>query len=94
LEGLEAGFDKYLQGPRATYLDTGCQEEETISRIDNAEVGHGNSSNLMLTIDSRMQHLAEVQLKEAVRNKGAKGGVAIIMDTRTGEVLAMANEWI
>ena len=34
----------------------------------------------------------ETHLKEAVISKGAKGGLAIVMDPKTGEILAMANE--
>ena len=48
--------------------------------------------NLVLTIDSRIQHLVESHLKAAVKAKGAKGGFAIVMDPRTGEILALANE--
>jgi cell division protein FtsI (penicillin-binding protein 3) len=48
--------------------------------------------NILLTIDSRIQYLVETQLKEAVESKMAKGAMAIVMDPRTGEVLAMAQE--
>jgi cell division protein FtsI (penicillin-binding protein 3) len=34
----------------------------------------------------------ESQLKEAVQSKGAKGGMAVVMDPKTGEILALANE--
>ena len=50
------------------------------------------SVNIVLTIDSRIQYLVETHLKEAVVSKGAKGGIAIVMDPKTGEILAMANE--
>jgi cell division protein FtsI (penicillin-binding protein 3) len=46
----------------------------------------------VLTIDSRIQYLVETHLKQAVQDKGAKGGVAIVMDPKTGEILALANE--
>ena len=98
LEGLESGFEEYLKGNpvklpvsqdakgKKLYINTG-----NVPTVQNA-TGQGDSANLILTIDSRIQHLAEMQLREAVQSKGAKGGVVIVMDTRTGEILAMANE--
>lgn len=49
----------------------------------------GNS--IVLTIDKTIQYTAEKELAEAVRRNGAKGGTAIVMNPKTGEVLAMAN---
>ena len=49
----------------------------------------GNS--VVLTIDKTIQYTAEKELAEAVRKSGAKGGTAIVMDPKSGEVLAMAN---
>lgn len=93
LEGLESGFEEYLKGSpvKLTVLQDAKRKTIYASGSD-APAAQGDSANLILTIDSRIQHLAEMQLKEAVQNKGAKGGVVIVMDTRTGEILAMANE--
>lgn len=49
----------------------------------------GNS--VVLTIDKTIQYTAERELAEAVKKSGAKGGTAIVMDPKSGEVLAMAN---
>lgn len=93
LEGLESGYDEHLKGtPKKLIWSQDAKKKRLNSRIEDSVVGQSDSGNLILTIDSRIQHLAETQLGEAVRNKGAKGGVAIIMDPRTGEILAMANE--
>jgi cell division protein FtsI (penicillin-binding protein 3) len=53
---------------------------------------NGKDYNILLTIDSRIQYLVETQLKEAVESKMARGGIAMVMDPRTGEILAMAQE--
>jgi len=45
-----------------------------------------------LTIDNRIQYLVENHLREAVLSKGAKSGIAIVMDPKTGEILALANQ--
>jgi cell division protein FtsI (penicillin-binding protein 3) len=54
---------------------------------------HGDSEknyNLILTIDSRIQHVVEQQLVRAIGETGARRAAAVVMDPRTGEILAMA----
>ena len=45
----------------------------------------------MLTLDHSIQYRAEQALLEAVAKSRAKSGTAIVLDPRTGEVLALAN---
>jgi len=47
---------------------------------------------LRLSIDLRIQYLAYRELKAAVRDNKARGGSAVVLDVRTGEVLAMVNQ--
>lgn len=48
--------------------------------------------NVVLTIDETIQHFAEKALNQAmVHSKPSKGAVAIVMDPKTGEILALAN---
>ena len=47
-------------------------------------------TGLVLTIDATVQYLAERELDAAWRATGAKGGMVLAMDPRTGEILAMA----
>jgi cell division protein FtsI/penicillin-binding protein 2 len=44
-----------------------------------------------LTIDARIQSVAELALERAVLRTGAKSGVAVVVDPRSGDILAMAN---
>jgi cell division protein FtsI (penicillin-binding protein 3) len=46
---------------------------------------------LTLTIDERMQYVAEQELKAGVEAKHARSGTAIVMNPYTGEILALAN---
>jgi cell division protein FtsI (penicillin-binding protein 3) len=93
LEGLELRFDEYLKGaPERLKWTRDAKGKRLYPRIDPATAKQKESSNLILTIDSRIQYLVESQLKEAVQSKGAKGGLAIVMDPKTGEILALANE--
>jgi cell division protein FtsI (penicillin-binding protein 3) len=93
LEGLEQGYDRYLKGTPAKLIwARDAKGKKLYPRIQRPVIVEDKAYNLILTIDSRIQYLVESQLKEAVRDKGAKGGFAVVMDPRTGEILAMANE--
>ncbi|MBI4665895.1 MAG: penicillin-binding protein 2 [Nitrospinae bacterium] len=48
--------------------------------------------DMVLTIDERVQYITEKALEKQVLKSGAKGGVAIVMDPATGEILAMAEQ--
>ena len=53
-------------------------------RVEKNETQKDENVNLVLTIDNRIQYLVETQLKEAVLSKGAKSGLAIVMDPKDG----------
>jgi cell division protein FtsI (penicillin-binding protein 3) len=92
LEGLENKYDPYLKGiPEKLVWTRDAKGKILFPRVEKAAVASDESLNLVLTIDSRIQHLVESQLKAAVQEKGAKGGLAIVMDPKTGEILALAN---
>ena len=55
------------------------------------ESSEGGVANVWLTIDRTLQFIAERELGKAVGVSRAKGGSAIVMDVRTGAILAMAN---
>ena len=48
-------------------------------------------TQLTLSIDERMQYVAERELKAGVEAKHARSGTAIVMNPYTGEILALAN---
>ncbi|HAT30247.1 MAG TPA: cell division protein [Janthinobacterium sp.] len=50
-----------------------------------------DGKDLVLSVDSKIQYIAYTQLKEAVEKFKAKAGAAVVLDIRTGEVLALAN---
>ncbi len=93
LEGLELKYDQQLKGNPAKLLWTrDAKGQRLYPRVERQEAAQKENYNLVLTIDSRIQHLVESRLKLAVKAKDAKGGFAIVMDPRTGEILALANE--
>jgi len=93
LEGLELRYDRYLKGaPEKLIWTRDAKGKRLYPRVESPETVQKENYNLVLTIDNRIQHLVESHLKVAVKDKGAKGGFAIVMDPRTGEILALANE--
>ncbi|WP_027966528.1 peptidoglycan D,D-transpeptidase FtsI family protein [Halomonas halocynthiae] len=90
-EGLELAYDSYLAGEpgrRRVLKDRRGQLVRDLEVLREAEPG----GNLMLSVDQRLQYLAYRELKNAVDENGADGGVLVMLDARTGEVLAMANQ--
>lgn len=50
-----------------------------------------NGGDVILTIDRHLQRVAEEALDKAIRQHGAKGGSVMVMNPKTGEILAMAS---
>lgn len=80
LAGVD-GTEIYQSSPAGTKIPLGANE------ITPAQDG----TNYQLTIDSELQWAAEQSLRKVVDGSKAKSGYAIVMNVRTGEVLAMAN---
>ena len=93
LEGLEYKYDDVLKGkPQKLAWARDAKGKKLFLRVEKSETANDEYKNLVLTIDSRIQYLVETHLKEAVLSKRAKAGIAIVMDPKTGEILALANE--
>ena len=93
LEGLESKYDASLKGkPQTLAWARDAKGKKLFLRVEKNETQKDENINLVLTIDNRIQYLVETHLREAVLDKGAKGGLAIVMDPKTGEILAMANQ--
>ena len=96
--GIEAVFEKYLKGKNGTkQIDMAVDGTITAEVVEKEAVA---GSNVVLTIDSQLQKIAEEALKdniEKIKNGGfgksydAKGGSCVVMNVKTGEVLAMAS---
>ncbi len=90
-EGLEMAFDHWLKGEygkRRVVTDVLGDAIEDIELVSEANPGR----DLVLSIDKRIQYLAYRELKQAVQRNGAKSGSAVVLDAKTGEVLAMVNQ--
>ena len=90
VEGLEKVFDDWLTGTpgkQKIIRDRRGRVVENVDLIRPAE----NGKDLVLSIDRRIQYLAYSELKQGVIDTRAKAGTAVVLDVRTGEVLAMVS---
>ncbi len=90
LEGAELAFDDHLRGKRGRKLTLRDRLGSPIADsmiLESAESG----LDLTLSIDLRLQYFAYRELKSAVIGQAAESGSAVIVDVRSGEVLALAN---
>jgi len=93
LEGLELKYDNYLKAtPEKLTWGRDARGNRLYPRIEKAVTQQEEGYNLILTIDNRIQHIVESNLTEAIISKGAKAGFVIVMDPKTGEILALADQ--
>jgi cell division protein FtsI (penicillin-binding protein 3) len=92
LEGLEYAYDGTIAGDVARLrLDRDARGRPIALRAETLrDLPRGD--DLVLTLDERIQFIAERELRAQVARVGARGGVAVVMDPFTGEVLALAND--
>jgi cell division protein FtsI (penicillin-binding protein 3) len=91
LDGLELSFEDELSGERvkrAGFRDARGRKLLT-NGVEEAQSSEG--ANLTLTIDSTLQYATEKALEKAVGDAKAAAGTAVVLDPRTGEILALAN---
>jgi len=89
--GLEQYYDKELQGDSGYFM----AEKDVFGRyIDiNQETPPQDGKDLYLTIEVPVQFKAEEIIKQAVKDYGAQSGQIIILNPKTGQILAMASDY-
>jgi cell division protein FtsI (penicillin-binding protein 3) len=90
LEGLELAYNDWLigvPGKRKVMKDRLGRIVEDLGVIKEPRSGHV----LQLSIDHRIQYVAFHELQKTIEQFGAKSGSVIVLDTQTGEILAVAN---
>lgn len=89
-EGVELAFNGQLSGKngsRRVIKDRLGRIVEDVREV----VPPVDGQDLQLSIDSKVQFFAYQKLKEAIAQHKAKAGSVVVLDARTGEVLALAN---
>jgi len=90
-EGMELVHDARLRsiaGAKRVIKDRFGRVVENVERVSEPQPGE----DIVLSIDRRLQYLAYRELKAAVKSNRADAGSVVILDVRTGEVLAMVNQ--
>jgi cell division protein FtsI (penicillin-binding protein 3) len=91
LEGIELKYDATILG-NTGYLVT---ERDNLGRdisVKNTVIKNTSpGKNVILTLDKNIQYITEKELAKAVSESGAKNGMALVMESASGRILAMAN---
>lgn len=89
-EGIELARNVDLAGKPGSRRVIRDRYGRVVENVEAVREPH-NGRDLALSIDSTVQFLAFDALREAVREHKARAGAAVVLDVRTGEILALAN---
>ncbi|MFR9802902.1 peptidoglycan D,D-transpeptidase FtsI family protein [Pseudonocardia sp. RS010] len=90
--GLESSDDDVLAGTDGfQVVDTAEGSDTVIPGSTRAQQAAVPGSDVELTIDSDLQFVVQQKLQDYVAKTGARGGSAVVLDSATGQVRAMAN---
>ena len=89
--GIEQFYDHVLNGVDGFESTLKDGAEQTIVLSDRKRVEPRNGQDLVLGIDSQVQYFAEKALAAGVKRTGSESGSVIVMDPRTGAIVAWAD---
>ena len=91
VEGIERELDRHLRGSTFRYVEERDADGRVISTEFEARSRAKSGGQVTLTLDPYIQRTAEEALDQVVERSKPLSATAIVLDVRTGEVLAMAN---
>ncbi len=92
LSGIEAKWESVLTGTPGKIVSSKGSDQQEIPNAEETYISAENGSDLTLTLDINIQSIVEKWLKQAVEdNECEKGGNVIVMNPKTGDILAMAS---
>ncbi|MCU7838637.1 MAG: penicillin-binding protein 2 [Candidatus Thiodiazotropha sp. (ex Troendleina suluensis)] len=89
-EGMELAYDDWLSGSSGAKRVIKDGKGRVVTQVENIQ-SPSPGKDLVLSVDRRLQFLAYRELKAAVSKHRARSGSAVILDSRSGEILAMVN---
>ena len=92
LEGLEKGYDSFLRGRSSQYSRKRDARGRPIYISEEGPLRQTKGHDLVLTLDKRIQYLAQRALARAVAAQRARSGLILVLDPARGDVLALAGE--
>jgi len=90
-EGLELAYDRWLGAEAGVKRVIQDRYGRTVEDVESIRAPR-DGTDLVTSIDLRIQYLAYRELKAAVQERHAKAGSVVVLDVETGEVLAMVNQ--
>ena len=91
LEGIEKKLDSVLKGKEGRIVSQSDVNRNFTKESPEQLIQAEDGKNIYLTLDIKLQSSVEKYLKQAIKDTEARDGIAVVMSTKTGEVLAMAN---
>ncbi|MCI8411978.1 MAG: hypothetical protein HFJ40_06075, partial [Clostridia bacterium] len=92
LSGIESKWDSVLTGTPGKIVSSKGSDQKEIPNAEQTYISAENGGDLTLTLDLNIQTIVEKYLKQAVEdNSCSRGGNAIVMNPKTGDILAMAS---
>ena len=89
IEGIEKSFNSLLVGKSGSLTYRKDKRGNIVEDV--ADVKKYDAHDVTLSIDEKLQAMVYREIKKAVEDNKAESGTAVLVDVRTGEVLAMAN---
>jgi cell division protein FtsI (penicillin-binding protein 3) len=89
--GLEMQYNDILTGTDGRFVREQDKDGRVIPGASNLEVEPVPGEDLVLTLDRSIQYQVDQLLLDQVSKVSARGGVAIVMDSKSGDIYAMAN---
>ena len=90
-EGIELAYNRWLTGSPGRERVMKDRKGQVIREAELIESSRPGNE-LMLSIDMRLQYMAYRELKKAVETLRAAAGSLVMLDVKTGEILAMVNQ--
>ena len=91
--GIERAFDDYLRGEDGWLVTSRDALNRPVKLIGAPRRNARDGSDLYLTLDSDVQRIADFEIRRAVEDYSAAGGVVIVCDPRNGDILALAEHF-
>ncbi|MDD5296672.1 MAG: penicillin-binding protein 2 [Rhodocyclaceae bacterium] len=89
-EGMELAFDRQLLGKAGSRWVIKDRRGHIVEDVQSIKPPR-NGNDISLAMDSKIQYLAYAQLRDCVAEHKAKGAGIVVLDVKTGEVLALVN---
>src|SRR4051812_44892072 len=88
LGGIERSFDDQMRGKPGKMLVSVDARQRSLGRIEKQPE---SGQSVVLTIDEKIQYIAERELERSMTETHAEAGTVVVQDPHTGEVLALAS---